>query len=416
MFGWEFPPHNSGGLGTACFGLTRALANRRVEVLFVLPKKVGVTTSFMSILFADEKRVKFHEIETTLKPYVTSESYIRERDSIISDIYGNTLMQEVHRYALRARDIAKKETFDVIHAHDWLSFLAGLAAKNVSGKPLILHMHATEFDRTGGQGVNQEVYNIERTAMEQADGIIAVSNFTKGKIVEHYGIPAEKIQVVHNGIDECDYTSIPDRLSELKRNGQKIVLFAGRITIQKGPEYFVRAAKRVLEVNPNVLFLVVGSGDMERQMILEAASLGISDRVMFVGFLRGDDLNAAYRAADLFVMPSVSEPFGITPLESIIAGAPVLISKQSGVSEVITHALKTDFWDTEDMANKILGVVSHQSLWETLWGNSREEIKKINWDVASEKCVRYYEKIIGECGVNVDGQGTKAEGVEVARI
>jgi len=398
MFGWEFPPHNSGGLGTACFGLTRALAGRKIEVLFVLPKKVGVSASFMNILFADERRVKFHEIETTLRPYVTSDSYVRERDKMISDIYGDTLMQEVRRYALRARDIAKKEHFDVIHAHDWLSFLAGIEAKKISGKPLILHMHATEFDRTGGQGVNQDVYNIERESMQYADGIIAVSDFTKGKIVEHYGIPASKIQVVHNGIDECDYVNVPAKLSELKKAGQKIVLFVGRITIQKGPEYFIRAAKRVLEVNPNVLFIVAGSGDMERQMMLEAASLGISDHVIFAGFLRGDDLTAVYNIADLFVMPSVSEPFGITPLESIIAGAPVLISKQSGVAEVLVHALKTDFWDTEDMANKILGVISHRSLWQTLWGNSREEVKKVTWDAASKKCIDYYEKIICQCG------------------
>ena len=399
MFGWEFPPHNSGGLGTACFGLTRALANRQIDVLFVLPKKVGVTASFMSILFADTRKIKFLEVESSLKPYVTSEGYVRERDKIISDIYGNTLLQEVRRYALRAREIAQKESFDVIHAHDWLSFLAGVEAKKISGKPLILHMHATEFDRTGGQGVNQDVYDIERMSMEYADGIIAVSNFTKEKIIKHYGIPAEKIEVVHNGIDECDYANIPDSLSELNRNGQKIVLFAGRITIQKGPEYFIRAAKRVLEHNPNVLFLVAGSGDMERQMMLEAAHLGISNNVMFVGFLRGDDLSAVYRTADLFVMPSVSEPFGITPLESIIAGAPVLISKQSGVSEVLTHALKTDFWDTDDMANKILGVVSHRSLWQTLWGNSREEVKKITWDAASKKCIDYYAKMICDCGV-----------------
>lgn len=398
MFGWEFPPHNSGGLGTACFGLTRALAGRKIDVLFVLPKKVGVSADFMNILFADTRKVKFLEIETPLKPYVTSDGYIHERDKILSDIYGNTLMQEVRRYALRARDIAKKEKFDVIHAHDWLSFLAGVEAKKISGKPLILHMHATEFDRTGGQGVNQDVYNIERASMNYADGIIAVSNFTKQKIVQHYGIPESKIEVVHNGIDECDYANIPDKLTELKKSGQKIVLFAGRITIQKGPEYFIRAAKRVLDVNPNVLFLVAGSGDMERQMMLEAAYLGISDRVLFVGFLRGNDLNAVYKIADLFVMPSVSEPFGITPLESIISGAPVLISKQSGVAEVLTHALKTDFWDTEDMANKILGVVSHRSLKDTLWGNSREEVKKISWDSASKKCIDYYEKIICACG------------------
>ena len=399
MFGWEFPPHNSGGLGTACFGLTRALANRQIDILFVLPKKVGVSASFMSILFADTRKIKFLEVESNLKPYVTSDSYVRERDKVISDIYGNTLLQEVRRYALRAREIAKREHFDVIHAHDWLSFLAGVEAKKVSGKPLILHVHATEFDRTGGQGVNQDVYDIERMSMEYADGIIAVSNFTKEKIIKHYGIPSWKIEVVHNGIDECDYADISEKLLELKKNGQKIVLFAGRITIQKGPEYFIRAAKRVLEHKPNVLFLVAGSGDMERQMMLEAAQLGISNNVMFIGFLRGDDLSAAYRAADLFVMPSVSEPFGITPLESIIAGAPVLISKTSGVSEVLTHALKVDFWDTEDMANKILAVISHKSLKELLWINSRQEIKKISWDVASKKCIDYYAKMICDCGV-----------------
>lgn len=396
MLGWEFPPHNSGGLGTACFGLTRALAGRNAEVIFVLPKKTGVTSPFAKMVFADERRITFHEVESTLKPYVTSEGYVRERDQFLSDIYGRSLFEEVRRYALRAREIAKKEKFDIIHAHDWLSFLAGLAAKEVSGKPLILHVHATEFDRTGGQGVNQQVYDIERMAMERADGIIAVSNFTKQKIIERYDIPAERIEVVHNGIDECDYATIPERLTELKKDGQKIVLFAGRITIQKGPEYFIRAAKRVLEYNPNVLFLVAGSGDMERQMMMEAASLGISDRVIFVGFLRGDDLNAVYKAADLFVMPSVSEPFGITPLEAIIAGSPVLISHQSGVSEVLTHALKADFWDIEDMANKILGVVTHRSLWQTLWGNSREEVKKVTWDTASKKCLDYYARVL--CG------------------
>ncbi|MEK7460299.1 MAG: glycosyltransferase family 4 protein [Patescibacteria group bacterium] len=394
MFGWEFPPHNSGGLGTACFGLTRALAARKIDVLFVLPKRVGVGASFMNILFADDGKVRFTEIETTLRPYVTSESYVRLRDNIVSDIYGNTLMQEVRRYAMRAREVAKNEHFDIIHAHDWLSFLAGIEAKKVSGKPLILHVHATEFDRTGEQGVNQEIYDIERMSLEQADGIIAVSNLTKERLVKNYGIPREKIRVVHNGIDECDYLVTPDRLSELKRAGQKVVLFLGRITIQKGPEYFIRAAKRALEYDPNILFIVAGSGDMERQMILEAANSGISCQVLFAGFLRGEELTAMYRSADLFVMPSVSEPFGLTTLESIIAGTPVLISKQSGVSEVLVHALKTDFWDTDDMANKILSVVSHRSLKDTLWGNSREELKKISWDVASKKCVDYYEDIL----------------------
>lgn len=401
MFGWEFPPHNSGGLGTACFGLTRALAHRKIDVIFVLPKKVGVSSTHAKIVFADTQHIKFHEVESSLVPYATREGYIWEQERSNSDIYGKTLMAEVRRYGLRAREVAKKEHFDVIHAHDWLSFLAGIEAKKISGKPLILHVHATEFDRTGGQGINKEVYDIERMAMNQADGIIAVSNFTKQKIIEHYGVSADKIEVIHNGIDECDYANIPERLIELKKSGKKIVLFAGRITIQKGPEYFIRAAKRVLEYKKNVIFLVAGSGDMERQMMLEAANLGVSENVIFVGFLRGDDLNAVYKAADLFVMPSVSEPFGITPLESIIAGTPVLISKQSGVSEVLAHALKTDFWDVEDITNKILGVISHRSLWETLWKNSRQEIEKVTWDAASKKCIDYYSKVMSTCD-NID--------------
>lgn len=395
MFGWEFPPYNSGGLGTACLGLTRALAQRNIEVIFVLPKKVAVESSYAKMVFGDNEKVAFHEITSPLVPYVTGDTYHSE-----DGIYGNTLMAEVRRYAEKARGIARQETFDIIHAHDWLSFLAGVEAKKVSGKPLILHMHATEFDRTGGQGSNEAIYQIEKESLKQADGIIAVSNFTKQKIVDEYGVAPEKIEVVHNGVDDCDYQNIPERLLELKREGQKIVLFAGRITIQKGPEYFIRAAKRVLEHKPNTIFLVTGSGDMERQMIFESAHLGISDRVIFTGFLRGDDLVAVYRAADLFVMPSISEPFGLTPLEAIIAGTPVLISKQSGVSEVLTHALKVDFWDIDDMANKILGVISHRSLREILWGNSRKEVKSITWDVASKKCIDYYTKILCECGAS----------------
>ena len=400
MFGWEFPPHNSGGLGTACFGLTRALALRNIEVIFVLPKKVEVESSYAKMVFGDNEKVIFREITSPLVPYVTGEGY----DSHDSDIYGATLMAEVRRYAQRARSIASQETFDIIHAHDWLSFLAGIEAKKVSGKPLILHMHATEFDRTGGQGSNKEIYHIEKESLMQADGIIAVSNFTKQRIVDEYGIDPHKIEVVHNGIDECDYQNIPERLLELKRDGQKIVLFAGRITIQKGPEYFIRAAKRVLEHKPNTLFLVTGSGDMERQMIFEAAHLGISNRIIFTGFLRGEELLSVYRAADLFVMPSVSEPFGLTPLEAIIAGTPVLISKQSGVSEVLTHALKVDFWDVDDIANKILGVISHRSLRDMLWGNSRKEIREVTWDTASKKCIDYYTKILCECGMDYEAR------------
>jgi len=392
MFGWEFPPYNSGGLGTACFGLTRALAGKNADVTFVLPREVDLEVSFAKIAFADKALPAGGT--RMFSGYITSSEYL----SLMKDIegfYGNTLLEEVLHYASKAKDIALAENPDIIHAHDWLSFLAGLEAKRAIGKPLVLHMHATEFDRTGGQGVNQDVYNIERRVMNEADCIIAVSNFTKEKIIQHYGVSPDKIEVVHNGIDESDYCELPPRLEELKKvGGQKIVLFAGRITIQKGPEYFVRAAKKVLEYYPGALFVVSGSGDMQQQMMEEAASLGIGDKVIFTGWLRGDDLNALFQAADLYVMPSVSEPFGIIPLESIVNGTPVIISKQTGVSEVLTHALKVDFWDVDEMANKILGVLQNESLENTLQEESQKEVKKLSWKSAAEKVINVYKKFL----------------------
>jgi glycogen(starch) synthase len=394
MFGWEFPPYNSGGLGTACFGLSRALVRQNVRITFVLPKRLAVSSNDLRLVFADEHAIKLTEVNSLLYPYVTSEEYILDREHIKNDIYGRTLLEEVVRYARAARKIAKKEQFDIIHAHDWLSFLAGIEAKNVSGKPLVVHVHATEFDRTGGQGVNQNVYNIERRGLHFADKIIAVSNLTKQKIVEHYGINPSKIKVIHNGVDREDYRKLSEQLAHLKRENKKIVLYAGRITIQKGPEYFIRAARRVLDYYPDAVFVVAGSGDMERQIMMEAAYLGISDRILFAGFLRGDELNAIYQAADLYVMPSVSEPFGITPLEALVNDTPVLISRQSGVSEVLTHALKSDFWDTEDMANKIISVLMHNSLKETLRENGCREVEKISWKEAARKCVDLYRNIL----------------------
>jgi len=392
MFGWEFPPFNSGGLGTACFGLARALAEENASVTFVLPRKIDIDVSFAKMVFASRAKTKEEE-NKMISGYITSTEYSLLRTKLGS-FYGSTLLDEVAFYASKAGEIALEERPDIIHAHDWLSFLAGIEAKKVTGKPLILHVHATEFDRTGGQGVNQNVYDIEKSAMNEADGIITVSNFTKEKIIKHYGIHPEKLTVIHNGIDENDYKTLPPQLEEIKKIGkQKIVLFVGRITIQKGPEYFVRAAKKVLEYYPNTLFVVSGSGDMQAQMMEEAAFLGIGDRVIFTGFLRDDDLNALYQAADLFVMPSVSEPFGIAPLEAIINGTPVIISKQSGVSEVLSHSLKVDFWDVDEMANKILGVLQNDSLRDTMKDESQKEIKGLNWRTAAKKVLMLYNKI-----------------------
>ena len=393
MFGWEFPPHNSGGLGTACLGLTRALAGANTAITFVLPKRVNAGAGWLKMCFADLPTVLGRGITTHLYPYITSESYARERRGL-PPIYGLDLIGEVRRYGILAGQIAISEAFDIIHAHDWLSFPAGLSAKRVSGKPLVVHVHATEFDRTGGLGVNQEVYKIEKEGMDQADAVVAVSQWTKNMIVRHYGISTEKVTVVHNGIEAGDYRPLPDRLSALKQAGEKIVLFVGRITLQKGPDYFIRAARRVLELQPKVYFLIAGSGDMEGQVLREAAALGIADRVIFTGFVRGAELDALYQSADLYVLPSVSEPFGITPLESLANGTPVIISYQSGVAEVLHHALKVDFWDTEELANQIITVLRHPALHQTLKQYGGDEVRQVTWTVAAEKCLNLYRSLL----------------------
>ena len=389
MFGWEFPPFNSGGLGTACFGLARALSREKTQIVFVLPRMLDIEVSFAKIVFADKALPAGGD--ALLSGYINPGEYSSLQEES-RGFYGTTLLDEVAHYASKAGIIALAEDPDVIHAHDWLSFPAGLEARRATGRPLVLHVHATEFDRTGGQGVNQDVYDIEKQSMNEADAVITVSSFTKDKIIQNYGINPDKITVVHNGIDESDYQSLPPRLEEIKREGkQKLVLFAGRITIQKGPEYFVRAAKKVLDYYPNVLFIVAGSGDMQQQMMEEAASLGVGDRMIFTGFLRDDDLDSLYQAADLYVMPSVSEPFGIAPLEAIVNGTPVIISKQSGVSEVLSNALKVDFWDVDELANKILGVLQNESLEATLREESQKEVKSLSWKAAARKVLGVYK-------------------------
>ncbi len=392
MFGWELPPHNSGGLGVACLGLARALAGQGFDITFVLPRNADAHYPFLKILSASGSA----KTAPVISSYAVLQAYQRIGFSSSPLFYAKNLFEEVYQYSLAARELAKEEQFDAIHAHDWLSFGAGLAVKEVSGKPLVVHVHATEFDRTGGNGVNQYVYEIEKEGMEKADGIIAVSNYTKEIIIKHYGINPSKIKVVHNAIEWEDIrASVNEKLSQLKREGMRLVVFVGRITLQKGPDYFLKAAKRVLQYNPKVTFIVAGSGDMEVKMVEEAAYLGISRSVLFTGFLRGEELASVYKSADLFVMPSVSEPFGITALESLAHGTPVLVSKQSGVSETITHALKVDFWDTEEMANEILAVLDHNSLKTCLAENGSREVRNMSWEEAARKCIEIYNQLTG---------------------
>ena len=396
MFGWEFPPHNSGGLGVACYGLTKSLASTNVSVTFVLPKRLeGFDHDFLKIVFANIRNIKLRSVTSLIHPYITTELYdeylLKTPDS---QLYGLNLFDEVRRYGLQARIIATEEPHDVIHAHDWLSFRAGIEAKRVSGKPLIVHVHATEFDRTAGNP-NQYIYEEERRGLHAADCIIAVSQHTKDVIVAHYDIAPDRIMVVHNGINHEEYRhELPKALGNIRAQGKKIVLFVGRITIQKGADYFIKVAKRVLEFDPNVLFVISGSGDMEHQIIRLASDMGLGDRVIFAGFVRGDELLKLYRAADLYVMPSVSEPFGLTALEALANGTPILVSKQSGVSEVLTHALKSDFWDIDDMADKIINVVGSNALRDTLGELGAKDVEHVTWENAAGKCTQIYEDIV----------------------
>jgi len=397
MFGWEFPPAYSGGLGIACYGLTRQLAAQGAQVTFVLPKKMDSPHNFLKVISCGDemKGVKTHIlINSALQPYMSEGTYIsnsHDQGTNSGRVYGSSIYEEVLRYGEVARTIAATEEFDVIHAHDWLSTKAAIAAKEVSGKPMVLHIHNTVYDRGAGNPCPEE-YEIEREGMHKADKIITVSQWTKNKVVEHYDIPASKVEVVHNGIDFDDYDAV-EMISHLKKTN-KIVLFLGRITIQKGPDYFIDAAKKVLEKEKDVMFVFSGSGDMERQMIEKAASLGISDRVLFAGFTRGKERDKMYQMADVFVMPSVSEPFGLVPLEAMYYGTPCVISKQSGVAEVTKHCFKVDFWDINEMANKIVSLLRYPPLHDEMVSNGKREVKTLTWEKAASKCINIYNELL----------------------
>jgi len=305
--------------------------------------------------------------------------------------YAGDMFTETARYCDLVLEIVEHNDFDVVHAHDWMTYQAGIAAARASGKPLVVHVHSTEFDRSG-EHVNQRVYDVERAGMHAADQVITVSHLTKSIAVSRYGVSPDKITVVYNGIER---NGSPEQPIPRIRRDEKIVLFIGRITMQKGPEYFVRAAKKVLEVMENVRFIMAGSGDMARASIELAAQLGIGHKVLFTGFLRGKDVERVFRMADLYVMPSVSEPFGIAPLEAIAQDVPVLISKQSGVSEVLSHALKVDFWDVDEMANKIVAVLRHPPLHSTLRQHSSFEITRLTWTTAAQNCLDVYRRATG---------------------
>jgi glycogen(starch) synthase len=421
MLGWEFPPFISGGLGTACYGLTKALDELGAKVTFVLPKTVdsryvthvrlltpvprpgGGATAVEEQL----KNVTFRSILSPLQPYATPQAYDERiaallrrrrerRETVVGEgeggglDYAGDLYREVQRYAALAMELARDEEFDVIHAHDWMTYPAGVGIALMTGKPLVVHIHSTEFDRSG-EHVNQVVYDIERLGLQRADKVIAVSQFTRGIVISRYGIPGDKVEVVYNGVERNGAWSVAPIAI---RRDEKIVLFLGRITMQKGPEYFLYAAKKVLEVMDNVKFVMAGSGDLMHRSIELAAQLGIGHKVLFTGFLRGGDVQRIYQMADLYVMPSVSEPFGIAPLEALDNDVPVIISKQSGVSEVLRHALKVDFWDVHEMANKMVAVLKYPPLQMTLRSHGNFEVRKLRWRDAARRCVEIYQEML----------------------
>ncbi len=425
MFGWEFPPHITGGLGTACQGLVQGLAKEGVEVIFVVPKAYGdEDQSSAKIVNAGDvtvnsettsieefwNKVLFMEVESNLIPYVSPEEFRRmveesflnkkvtstqttEGKFKFSGKYGTDLMEEVTRYALVAATLAMQNEFDVIHAHDWLTYPSGIAAKRVSGKPLVIHVHATEYDRSG-ENVNPGVWNIEKKGMEEADRVITVSNLTRNIVINRYGINPDKVVTVHNAVDfnmdENQASEFPKVLPE------KIVTFLGRITYQKGPDYFVEAAHLVLQKCPNVRFVMAGSGDMMNRMVRRVAHLRMSERFHFTGFLQGADVQRMFSQSDVYVMPSVSEPFGISPLEAMRANVPVIISKQSGVAEILRHAIKIDFWDVEALADAIYGLVTYDGLSGLFRRYGQEEVTSLKWDQAAHKVKEVYQSVLND--------------------
>lgn len=397
MFGWEFPPYNSGGLGVACEGMTKALSASGVNLTFALPYKVPIKARWCRFVFADEETEfkSSKEVMEYVSGYTshTSTKFNNELINRVSGIKGNSLMERVFLYANKASSIASKNSHNIIHVHDWLTYPAGIEAKKFSKKPLVSHIHATEYDRSG-EAINKDIFEIEKEGFNKSDMIVAVSGRTRKSVIERYGIDPDKVKVVHNGVEfENNQNSVPKNIQELKSRGNNIVLFAGRITFQKGPDYFVSMAEKILRFEPNTYFVVSGSGDGEEAMIKDVSRRGLSERFIFCGFLRGNELSAVYRAADIYVMPSVSEPFGILPLEVMLSDTPVLISKESGVSEVVTCVLKSNFWDVDDMTDKVISVLRNKKLHNQLSVSGKKEVKTIHWKKAADSLISLYNSL-----------------------
>lgn len=393
MLGWELPPYNSGGLGVACYQLCKSLVSRGADIDFILPYSADHKIDFMRINAAHPQ-----DVTEVIQAGVAYDSYkyihTDGREEWV-DMFGQQAL-----YERAVERMVDEVEFDIIHAHDWLTFRAGVRARERSGKPLIVHIHSVESDRAGGGQGNPLVREIEATTMLLADKVIAVSNHTKQAIIREYHIPADKIQVVHNSIDLDDVEQLDGQnaygyLDRMKKEGYRVVVNIGRLTIQKGLPNLLRAAKEVIDRAPKTIFLIVGSGEQEWELMELAADLGIARNVVFAGFLRGKKWRDAYAIGDLFVMPSISEPFGLTPLEAAGYGTPSLITHQSGVSEILRNALKVDFWDIHEMANQIVAVVQNDALRDTLQSNVIQEYERLSWGKAADALFETYSQHAG---------------------
>lgn len=390
MLGWELPPHNSGGLGIACYQLCKALSQKNVDIEFMLPYNADHGIDFMDVTAAHPQGVS--EVMRSGIAYDSYKYILEDGSEEWLDIYQQ---QELFEHSVAS--LAEEREFDIVHAHDWLTFRAALRVKEQSNCPIILHVHSVESDRSGSKYGNPMVKEIEGISLHLADRVIAVSEHTKKSIIRDYGVPSDKIEVVHNSIEPSDMDPLEGdtvyRYLEMMRSkGYRVVVNIGRLTIQKGLPNLLRAAKEVVAKNPKTLFLIVGSGEQYYELVELAAELGIGENVLFTDFQRGKKWRDAYGIGDLFVMPSVSEPFGLTPLEAIGYGTPALVSKQSGVSEVLNNCLKVDYWDIDEMANQITAVMRNDALRDELLSNAQNEYQKLSWSNGSDKIASLYER------------------------
>ena len=382
MVGWEFPPNNSGGLGVACQGIIENLVDSGEEVVLALPvamKPGQKSQEFLKTKIGNKFKVIY--VDSPIRPYLGKDGLSYEGD----------LIGDVNSFAKKLRLAVADELFDIVHIHDWLTVPAGLILKKEFGKPLVMHVHSTEFDRTAGGDANKAVEEIEQRGFEEADTILAVSGYTKDLLINKYGVNGKKIKVVHNGVD---FEPSNDDVSLKFLKDVPVVLFVGRLTIQKGPEYFVELARRVIKVRPETVFIFVGNGDMLNQLLLTSAYRHLSGSVLFAGFLRDEAKEKMFKRADIFVMPSVSEPFGIVALEAAMARTPVILSKTSGAAEVLPSAIKIDFWDVDLMVQEVLYLIKKSDWRRKLGDKLREEAGAVTWEKTAWKIKDAYQQLV----------------------